>query len=94
MFFYRPWAGNEEKYPQSPGSRPDIFASQFISHRWGYGALLLMTLVVGLVLNGSIFCAFLFNWKSLKKIPHLAIFMLCLRDLLVALILIPLCVHW
>ena len=94
MFFYRPWAGNEDRYPQSPVSSPDIFASQFAYHRWGYATLLLMTLLGCLLLHGSIIGAFLFNWKNLKKMPHMVIFTICIRDVLVALILIPICVDW
>ena len=94
MFFYRPWAGNEDKFPQSPVSQPDIFATQFAYHRWGYATLLLLTLLAGLVLNGVVIGSFLGDWKNLRKMPHTVVFTLCIRDLLVALILIPICVDW
>ena len=94
MFFYRPWAGNEDKFPQSPVSQPDIFATQFAYHRWGYATLLLLTLLAGVVLNGVVIGSFLGDWKNLQKMPHTVVFTLCIRDLLVALILIPICVDW
>ena len=45
MFFYRPWVGNEGQYGTSSVSQPDLFATQFAYHRWGYAALLLITLL-------------------------------------------------
>lgn len=56
--------------------------------------MLLLTLVGGVLLNGSVLGAFMFNWKNLKKMPHTVIFAFCIRDLLVALVLIPICVDW
>ena len=94
MFFYRPWVGNEGQYGTSSVSQPDLFATQFAYHRWGYAALLLITLLAGVILNGLVVGSFLFDWKNLKKMPHTVVFTLCIRDLLVALILIPICVDW
>ena len=94
MFFYRPWVATEGNFAQSPVSQPDLFAAQFASHRWGYAALLILTLLIGVILNGLVVGSFLFDWKNLKKMPHTAVFTLCIRDLLAALILIPICVDW
>ena len=95
MFFYRPWAGNEDKYPDSTVSNVNPWQlNQFEDARWGYAALLLLTLLAGLIMNGVFLGAFLYNWSNLKKLPHLACFMLSIRDLIVALILIPICVDW
>ena len=90
MFFYRPWVGSDDQREVTP---PE-YAIQFAYHRWGYAALLLLTLLGGVLLNSSIIGAFAFDWKNLKKMPHLVIFMLCIRDLLVSLVLIPMCVNW
>ncbi len=94
MFFYRPWAGNEGKYPQSPVAGPDFLATQFAQHRWGYAALLLLTLLAGVILNAVFLGSFMCNWFAQKKMPHMVLFVLAIRDLLVALILIPIMVDW
>ena len=94
MFFYRPWAGTGERFEQSVNSQPDLYSGQFAHHRWGFAALLLLTLLTSIVLNGGVLGAFVFNWKNLKKMPHTLVFTLCIRDILVALILIPTCVDW
>ena len=74
MFFYRPWVATEGNFAQSPVSQPDLFAAQFASHRWGYAALLILTLLIGVILNGLVVGSFLFDWKNLKKMPHTAVF--------------------
>ena len=89
MFFYRHWIDNKFEH-DSIGGTYDTFATS----RWGFAALLLLTLLAGILLNGAVLGAFIFEWKNLKKLPHTLIFTLCLRDLLVALILIPICVDW
>ena len=93
MFFYRTWAGNENKYQESPVSQANNL-HQFESYRWGYAVLLILTLLAGVVMNSVFLGAFLSNWRTLKKLPHLVCFMLAIRDLLVAFILIPICIDW
>ncbi len=94
MFFYRAWAGNEDRYPQSIVSGQDIFSSQFAYHRWGYAALLLLTLVASIILNTFFLASFVINSAQQKYMPHILFLLLAVRDLLVALILIPICVDW
>ena len=94
MLFYRAWAGNEDRYPQSPVSNVNLLVTQFANHRWGYAVLLILTLLAGVCLNCIFLGAFLSNWTNLKKLPHLICFTLAIRDILVALILIPICIDW
>jgi len=94
MFFYRPWAGSGDNFQQSANSGPDFYTGQFDQHRWGFAALMLLTLLACIVLNGAVLGSFMFDWKNLKKMPHTLILTLCIRDLLVALILIPICIDW
>ena len=94
MFFYRPWAGSGDNFQQSPNSGPYSYTAQFDQHRWGFAALMLLTLLACIVLNGAVLGSFMFDWKNLKKMPHTLILTLCIRDLLVALILIPICIDW
>ena len=94
MFFYRPWAGSGDNFKQSVNSGPDFYTGQFDQHRWGFAALMLLTLLACIVLNGAVLGSFMFDWKNLKKMPHTLILTLCIRDLMVALILIPICIDW
>ena len=94
MFFYRAWAGNEDRYPQSIVSGQDIFSSQFAYHRWGYAALLLLTLVASIILNTFFLASFAINSAKQKYMPHIVFLLLSVRDLMVALILIPICIDW
>ena len=92
MFFYRPWVGSGDKIQQSDPT--DFYTSHFDQHRWGFAALMLLTLLACIVLNGAVLGSFMFDWKNLKKMPHTLILTLCIRDLMVALILIPICIDW
>lgn len=94
MFFYRAWAGNEGRYPQSALSSPDFFTTQFAYHRWGYATLLILTLVACLVLNIVFVASFVVNFSKQKMMPHILFLLLSIRDLLVAIILIPICIDW
>ena len=94
MFFYRAWAGNEERFPQVAVYGPEIFVSQFYNHRWGFASLLVLTLLSSLILNTVFLASFFVNSSKQRLMPHLAFFFLSVRDLLVALILIPICVNW
>ena len=94
MFFYRAWAGNEDRYPQSIVSGQDIFSSQFAYHRWGYAALLILTLLACVILNIFFLASFAINGSKQKFIPHILFLLLSVRDLLVAVILIPICIDW
>ena len=94
MFFYRAWAGNEDRFPQSAVYGPEIFVSQFYNYRWGYASLLLLTLLASLLLNIVFLASFSINSSQQKFLPHILFLCLSIRDLLVAFILIPICVHW
>ena len=95
MFFYRSWiCENLDGQLCDLNRNEDEDLRQFQSHSWGYAVLFLSTLLVGVGLNGVVLGSFIFDWKNLKKMPHLGVFVMCIRDLLVALILIPICVHW
>ncbi len=62
-------------------------------HRWGFGALLLLTLAISLLLNAAFVGSFVVN-RSLRCSPHWPLLALCIRDLAVTLILIPTAVDW
>lgn len=92
MFFYRAWAGlNNLDLPEDPFNNQ--LYSQFQFHRWGYAALLLITLVISLCLNTSFALAFVGN-PEIRTMPHWPLLCLCIRDLIVTVILIPTCVDW
>jgi hypothetical protein len=83
MFFYRAWAGNEGRYPQSAVSSPDFFTTQFAYHRWGYATLLVLTLVACVILNLFFLASFFVNFGKQKLMPHILFLLLSVRDLLV-----------
>ena len=62
-------------------------------HRWGYAALLGLTLVASLVLNLGFLLSFVGS-AGLRQQPHWAFLFLALRDLLVTLVLIPSAIDW
>ena len=62
-------------------------------HRWGYAALLGLTLVASLVLNLGFLLSFVGS-TNLRQQPHWAFLFLALRDLLVTLVLIPSAIDW
>lgn len=94
MFFYRAWAGNEARYPQNAVSSPDFFTTQFAYHRWGYATLLILTLVACLVLNLIFIASFVVNSTKQKYMPHILFLLLAVRDVMVAVIVIPICIDW
>jgi hypothetical protein len=94
MFFYRAWAGNEGRYPESAVSSIDIYSSQFAYHRWGYAALLILTIAACVILNIFFLASFAVNAAKQKYIPHILLLCLSIRDLLVAIVLIPICIDW
>ena len=62
-------------------------------HRWGYAALLGLTIVASLVLNLGFLLSFVGS-AGLRQQPHWAFLFLALRDLLVTLVLIPSAIDW
>lgn len=98
-FFYRPWAGCDPttEYSQCPQpTNEGVIFNQFYNngHRWGYAALLILTLIAGIILNSVFLSAYLYNWSNFKKLPHLFCFVLSIRDFIVALVMIPICIDW
>jgi len=46
------------------------------------------------ILNSFFIASFFVNSTQQTKVPHLAFLFLSIRDLLVGLLLIPICIHW
>ena len=98
MFFYRPWDLNGRLQSIDYGTAYEdplnnLLYSQFIFHRWGYAALMILTILASLCLNSAYLLSFIGN-PGQRKTPHWALFCLCIRDLLVTLILIPASIDW
>ena len=92
MFFYRTWAGRKDlNLPDDPFN--DQLFSQFLFHRWGFGALLGITLLASLFLNFGFLLSFAGN-PNIRRLPHWTFLMLCVRDLAVTLVLIPTAIDW
>ncbi|XP_023324282.1 uncharacterized protein LOC111698230 [Eurytemora carolleeae] len=87
LFFYRPWAGDAISEDVTP-------AEPFYYTRWGYAALLGITLFVGLVLNSVYLLGYLVCPGAMLQVPHVAIVGLAIRDLIVCLIVIPAAIDW
>ena len=96
MFFYRAWivgTNDDDSLQSSPIFQ--IYQSNFSQQRWGYLALLVITLMTGLCLNISFLSSFMI--KGLggpRKVPNVIMICLAIRDLFVALILIPIAIDW
>lgn len=92
MFFYRSWTAKLNlRDPTDPYN--DVIYSQFLYHRWGYGALLIITLILGLLFNLAFVFSFIGN-RNIRKMPHWTFLCLSVRDLLVSVILIPIVTDW
>ena len=65
--------------------------SQFLFHRWGFAALLVLTLLAGLVLNVLFLLSFAGN-ERVRRMPNWPLMALSVRDVIVALVLIPICI--
>jgi len=89
VFFYRGWLGNPENPIEDLRPTDSIYFT-----RWGYMALLGVTMVAGLVLNAVYLLGYLICPRALIQVPHIAIAGLALRDLMVCLIIIPTAMDW
>jgi len=96
MFFYRAWIINEGENLQNTPSVFGRFESSFSYYSWGYGVLLGLTLTACLLLNLFFLASFCVNGLGgrPRKAPNVALLCLSLRDLMVCLVLIPICIDW
>ena len=62
-------------------------------HRWGYAALLGLTIAASLALNLGFLLSFVGS-SNIRQQPHWAFLFLAIRDLLVTLVLIPSAIDW
>ena len=96
MFYYRAWTGNlhqQQGGDQYDDPYNDLLYSQFLYHRWGYATLLGLTILCSLILNLGFALAFVGN-KAIRCLPHWPLLCLCVRDLCVTLVLIPIAIDW
>ena len=94
MFFYRAWVLNDgENLQNTPVF--DVYQSQFNYHKWGYVVLLSLTLIACIILNAFFLSSYVINGISkARRAPNIALICLSIRDLIVCLILIPICIDW
>jgi len=93
LFFYRAWAGEQSE--NRGGVRLELTPDNPLYYtRYGYAALLGITLFGGLLLNGIYLLGYLVCPRALIQVPHAAIASLALRDLLVCLFVLPASLDW
>ena len=93
LFFYRAWTGQENF--QQGGVRTELWPGNPLYYtRYGYAALLGVTLVAGLILNGVYLLGYLVCPRAMMEVPHTAIASMAVRDLLVCLFLLPASLDW
>ena len=93
LFYFRPWAGAEQRGPGSV----NLFLTPenpLFYTRWGYTALLGITMLAGIVLNIIYLLGYWICPRAMLEVPHVAIVSLAIRDLLVCLIVIPASMDW
>ena len=95
LFYYRPWAGVGAENGR-PGYLGNFLspADPLYYTRWGYFALLTITMVVGLLLNTVYLAGYWLFPRAALEVPHVAIASLAVRDLLVCLLVIPASLDW
>ena len=93
LFYYRPWAGAESSGHGGVSSilRP---TDGLYYTRWGYSALLAITMLVGIVLNTIYLAGYWLFPRAMLEVPHTAIVSLAVRDLLVCLVVLPASLSW
>jgi len=93
LFYYRPWAGLESRGPGgvslylTPGD-PLYYT------RWGYLALLAVTMAFGIILNCIYLAGYWVCPRAMLEVPHVAIVSLAIRDILICLLVIPASIDW
>jgi len=93
LFFYRAWAGVESRGPGAISSilRP---TDPLYYTRWGYAALLGITLLAGLVMNTVYLLGYWVCPRAMLEVPHVALVSLAIRDILVCLFVMPAALDW
>ena len=95
LFYYRPWAGVGTENGR-PGYLGNFLspADPLYYTRWGYFALLTITMLVGILLNTVYLAGYWLFPRAALEVPHVAIASLAVRDLLVCLLVIPASLDW
>ena len=93
LFYFRPWAGVEQKGPGSVSSLLTIENPLYFT-RWGYFALLAVTMLFGIILNVIYLLGYWVCPRAMMEVPHVAIVSLAIRDLLICLVIIPASMDW
>ena len=65
-----------------------------VLHRWGYVALLGVTMGLGILLNLVYLAGYHACPRAMLEVPHVAIVSLALRDLLICVLVIPAALDW
>ena len=93
LFYYRAWAGVESR---GPGSVSIILREDNALYytRWGYCALLGVTMTAGIILNLIYLAGYWAFPRAMLEVPHVAIVSLALRDLLVCVLVVPAALDW
>ena len=93
LFYYRAWAGVESRGPGSVSTflRED---NALYYTRWGYCALLGVTMAAGIILNLVYLAGYWAFPRAMLEVPHVAIVSLALRDILVCLLVVPAALDW
>ena len=93
LFYYRAWAGVESR---GPGSVSIILREDtgLYYTRWGYCALLGITMAAGIILNLVYLAGYWAFPRAMLEVPHVAIVSLALRDLLVCVLVVPAALDW
>ena len=93
LFYYRPWAGADSS--GHGGVSPVLTPVDSLYYtRWGYCALLAITMVVGIALNCLYLAGYWLFPRAMLEVPHTAIVSLAVRDLLVCLVVLPASLAW
>ena len=95
MFFYRSWLSDGG----INNNQPDYFqnlVTPFEFAKWIYLALLIATLLACCGLNFAFLSSFIQNGMGDKsrKVPNVVFLCMSTRDLIVCLVLIPICIDW
>lgn len=93
LFFYRAWAGVDHRGPGAVSSilRP---GDPLFYTRWGYAALLGVTMLAGIVMNTVYLLGYWVCPRAMLEVPHVALVSLAIRDLLVCLFVMPAAIDW
>ena len=88
LFFYRPWVGQEDR---GPGGVSLILypTDPLYITRWGYLALLAVTMAFGIILNAIYLAGYWVCPRAMLEVPHVAMVSLAIRDILICLFVIP-----